>query len=975
MKKFFTLSAAFLLAIMAFGKPVSMESARQVADNYYKHYSGITNVEVLNSFSKTYNGITTYYVFNYSAGGFVVVSADDAIIPVLAQSNTGIFEENISSPSVAYWFEGYNKEISKAVADNFDNSANLPQWNKMRANDFPRSANDVEPLLTTLWDQGCYYNAQCPVASGGDCGRAWVGCVATTMSQIAKYHSFPAQGYLSHSYVHPDFGQQSSNFGTTTYNWAAMPNSVNSANVNVATISRQMGVSVDMDYGADGSGAFSDAVPLALVKYFNYDPSTISLDYRADYTDTDWLAMLKTELDASRPMYYAGDNGTEGHAWVCDGYRTSDNKVHMNWGWSGVYNGYFVITNLTTPGFNPVQNNQIVRGIKPGNHNLVARITNIDNNEQFIVDATIPIDVSVLTGTATNVKLYVDDNEIYSTASASFTYNWNSTGIPPGLHVMKVVAVDGTNTVYYPVNFGITGFTTQATGFDDASRGIQYIHAVDSLVVWATAYDGSGTGATINEFTRTINGGDTWTPGQVLGGTTYGLGNICALDGNIAYVSLFNGGPTQDNTCGVYKTTNGGTTWTHLTGALQGASSFADNVYFWNENEGMCHGDVTGTGTNAYFEIYTTSNGGTNWTRVPKANIGGGVAAASGEGGWTSVIQAVGDSTIIFGSNKSKLYISYDRGYNWIISNTGITPGTNGGINKIAFKDNINGIAAQTVAPIVVKETHDGGLTWQTVSSTGLLTNDLTYVEGTENTYVCTGADSDIPAMGVAYSFDGAHTWTLFGGTDQTQYLATDWVNNANGWAGGFSESSTVGGMYKFSGVLQPPVVALSSPENVQAVATESDVYLSWTAPVSVPVVLGYKIYRNGELVNLIPITDLFYTDAALENGHYDYCVSAVYDLGESAQVCTTADITVSINVIAGGKVSVFPNPASGLLNVDSYKPFISVEMLNFAGQVVYSNAFAGHHMQIATSAFEPGMYLVRVKTVDGLTTRKISVK
>jgi photosystem II stability/assembly factor-like uncharacterized protein len=96
------------------------------------------------------------------------------------------------------------------------------------------------------------------------------------------------------------------------------------------------------------------------------------------------------------------------------------------------------------------------------------------------------------------------------------------------------------------------------------------VHAASAAVAWATAYDGSGSSATINEFTRTTNGGETWTTGQVLGGSTYGLGNICALNENLAYVAVYNGTGNQNNTCGVYKTSNGGVTWTQLPGALQG---------------------------------------------------------------------------------------------------------------------------------------------------------------------------------------------------------------------------------------------------------------------------------------------------------------------------------------------------------------------------------------------------------------------
>ncbi len=340
----------------------------------------------------------------------------------------------------------------------------------------------------------------------------------------------------------------------------------------------------------------------------------------------------------------------------------------------------------------------------------------------------------------------------------------------------------------------------QATGFAAASRGINYIHCVDASVVWATAYDGSGGGLYVTEYTKTTNGGTLWVPGQVLTQTGYGLGNITAIDATTAWAAVFYNG-TQNNTCGVYKTTDGGSTWTQQN-VLQGASSFANNVYFWDANNGMCHGDLR----DGYFEVYTTTDGGTTWTRTPQANFTG-VPILSGEGGWTGVIDHTGQNTIIFGTNKGNLYISNDRGLNWVASFTGASAsGTNGGINEIAFKDPMHGLVAHVNTSNLydLYETSDGGVTWQQVNYFGpAYANSLAYVPGTPNTYVCTGAATNV--SGCSYSYDGGHTWTEFNGTNGVQFLATRWVDNATGWAGDFTDAvtpSTLGGMYKFNGVL-----------------------------------------------------------------------------------------------------------------------------------------------------------------------------
>jgi len=973
MRKLFTLSIAVLLTFYVTAATVTIEKARMVADNYFRHFSGRAVLTLKESSVIEYKGTITCFIFNYEGGGFVVVPADDAAVPVLAQSNTGYFPANVTEPNIKYWLDGYNQEIKDAVSSGMSNEFTITDWNNILNNNFNRSTLDVNPLVTTTWNQDNWYNYYCPTAPGGPGGHAYAGCVATAMGQIMKYHNFPAQGVLSHSYVDPNYGQQTANFGATTYNWASMPAYASSSNYQaIATLLYHAGVSVNMSYGTDGSGAFSTDVPWALVTYFNYDPATIMLKSKSDYTLTDWKNLLIADLEENHPIYYSGDDGTTGHAWVCDGYRSSDGKFHMNWGWSGSANGYYTIGALNPSGYNPNQNNQAIIGIKPYNPNLIVRVTNLGPNQIVPYPSNLDIHCSVEKGTASTVNLYLDGSIVFTSAQSSFTYTWATGTETLGTHVIKVEALNATDTVYHQVSVGLSEWIPQASGFETQSRGINYIHAVDSLVAWAIGYDGSGGGAYTNDFTKTTDGGETWIPSDILGGSKYGIGNICALNSTIAYATIYEGQTqVQDNTCGVYKTSDGGANWTHLTGALQGSASFADNVYFWNEMEGMCHGDVKDN----YFEIYTTSNGGATWTRVPKANIGGGANPASGEGGWTTVIETVGDSTVMFGSNKAKLYISHDRGYTWTISASGITPSTNGGINLIAFKDEMNGLVAQTATTVVVKETHDGGATWQTVTPTGAFrTSDITFVPGTENTYVSTGAAEG--AYGASYSEDGGHTWTLFAGTDQDQFLACDFASNSCGWAGGFNTSNEEGGMFKYVGMLTPGGITLSTVTGLSALVYGNDVVVSWNAPTGGDGTLqGYNIYRNDAFVTSLPVNQTDFEDLDVTNGQQNYCVTAVYDLGESEKSCTVAWITVSTAENTATALMVYPNPATGYIMVESAENISRVRIVNMVGNEVYQYTGDVNSLKILTSGMNPGMYIMQVTSGKKTVTRKLTIK
>jgi len=369
MKKLLSfLSLILLLGVnVSFAEPVDVIRASLIATNFYSqksetlHKSAISMglayecIEEISGGHKS-NGITCFYVFNSSdSNGFVIVSGDDKITPVLGYSFNGNFDQANLPPNFREWLDFYKSEILYAIENTNTSASIAQQWTMLEANQSlpkQKATDAVSPLLTTRWDQDYPYNASCPYDSYYS-ARTVTGCVATAMAQIMKYWNYPAQGIGYKSYTHPRFGLLSANFATTTYNWSSMTNSPSSSNSAIATLMFHCGVSVEMDYAVDGSGAYSlglsyPSAELAFKTNFGY-VGAIGKD-RGNYTATTWMNLIKTELDASRPIYYAGTSSDGGgHAFVCDGYDNS-NYFHMNWGWSGYYDGYFLLTALNPGG-------------------------------------------------------------------------------------------------------------------------------------------------------------------------------------------------------------------------------------------------------------------------------------------------------------------------------------------------------------------------------------------------------------------------------------------------------------------------------------------------------------------------------------------------------------------------------------------------------------------------------------------------
>ncbi|MBC7124779.1 MAG: C10 family peptidase, partial [Bacteroidales bacterium] len=312
MKKIYTLLLLALSGLLVIANPVDVKLAQKVAINYLsaKKGAGIDTFDLKLINTHQFEGKDALYIFAMSKGGFVIVSADDEAKPIIGWSLTNPMPQKIDNPVVFERLNWYAKQVHYAAKSNIGDKSVKQEWQDILDGKIAKGVKGAGPLLATIWNQEPYYNMLCPTGTP-------TGCVATAMSQIMRYHQWPQNGIGWHKYVHSTYGTQYANFEATTYTWASMPNELTAGStyeekVAVATLCYHAGVAVNMNYATDGSGAFSRDVLYALTNYFNYDPTTIQIYTFDPNNQTEWINMVKTEIDAGRPIYYSGSSSASG---------------------------------------------------------------------------------------------------------------------------------------------------------------------------------------------------------------------------------------------------------------------------------------------------------------------------------------------------------------------------------------------------------------------------------------------------------------------------------------------------------------------------------------------------------------------------------------------------------------------------------------------------------------------------------------
>ena len=373
MKRIATTLILFFAAGLAIAGNVTPEKARELASAFFTTTRSAAEVELVwdGTDGQTRAAASpAFYVFNNRGGGFVVLSGEDAAVPVLGFSETGSFTADNLPSNIRYWFDEYTRQINYLRNTGSKQTAECAALWEQVARRGSATPTLIQRVETPNWGQESPYNKYCPVVDGG---KSLTGCVSTAICEVMFVHKWPLTtgGEILDDYEYETDKNKTQKITghnlSASYDWNNMKSSYRGSYTTeqadaVATLMHDVGVMIQSSYNPTGTGAYSEIIPEMLIRYMDYDSSAY-LAYYEEFPTSEWCSMLRAEIDAGRPVLYGGDGDEGGHQFVVDGYATDD-YFYINWGWTGSDNGFFKISSLMPDGYDFRFNASAVFGVK-----------------------------------------------------------------------------------------------------------------------------------------------------------------------------------------------------------------------------------------------------------------------------------------------------------------------------------------------------------------------------------------------------------------------------------------------------------------------------------------------------------------------------------------------------------------------------------------------------------------------------------
>lgn len=324
-------------SIVVMANPITQRQAKEKAKAFAQLHMQIPNGN-LNLAYRTHQNAENANIYIYNIGennGYVVVSGDDRMEGILGYVDQGTFDYDKMPENMLVWLKNYEECLG--ILD-------MQKVRPRKVTHHPTTV--VEPMITSKWGQRAPYNSQCPKIYGI---QTPVGCTATALAQVMRYHRYPTDYCQTiPEYTISGTTNKMEELPPVQFDWDNMPDEIttDSPQECIDAISQLMlycGHAHDMNYSVSGSGAYSYLIPQRVPMYFGY-ANTMHYVYRKSYSEQEWDSLLVKELVNNRPIIYTAYNSQLiGHTFICDGY-DGNGMYHINWGWNGVGDGYFRIS-------------------------------------------------------------------------------------------------------------------------------------------------------------------------------------------------------------------------------------------------------------------------------------------------------------------------------------------------------------------------------------------------------------------------------------------------------------------------------------------------------------------------------------------------------------------------------------------------------------------------------------------------------
>ena len=480
-----------------------------------------------------------YYIFNTSTT-FLVVAGDDRAEEILMVGDRPLRDVNNLPLGLQDMLGQYKDQImflqEHPGLRPTSIEAPTPSFN----------ATTYGPLLTCNWDQEAPYYNQCKFGNY----QCLTGCPATSASMVFYFWKYPTAatpavpGYKS-TISYSSYGSTSythSALPSTTFDWANMLDDYTGSYTTaqgtaVATLMHYVGQAERMGYGtssAGGSGVSVDSVCNIrdAFTFFGYDSSTTRFVKKTSaysggttlYTDSQWAALIQEEMAAGRPIVFcAVSSNAGGHAFNVDGYNSSTNKYHVNFGWSGDGNAWCSLNSFGYSSYNFNVYQQMVIGIQPPSGSTATPTLTVSPTSLSFsttagqaVSKTFTVTGTNLTGNVTLTK--TDANGAYTISPTTITAANAANGVTVTVTYNPTAA--GTHTGSIAIaSSGATSKTVSLSGTATAAALTTYtpvMSAANSSYITSSSFRADWTDQTsstnVSSYTLQVNSEGSSTP-------------------------------------------------------------------------------------------------------------------------------------------------------------------------------------------------------------------------------------------------------------------------------------------------------------------------------------------------------------------------------------------------------------------------------------------------------------------------------